>query len=848
MIRLLSGCALAALVLPTAAFAQSTGSQEVEDQEQEIVVTGTRDTNGVEGFIIPDVPKTRSILGQEIINRQVAGQSILQTINLIPGVNYTNSDPYGGSGGNLRIRGFPGNRIALLWDGLPLNDTGNYAIFGNQQFDPELIDQVSVNLGTTDVDSPTPSSAGGVVSYRTRLPTRERSFIGQYSRGTFDYNRVFGSVDSGELSPSGLRGFVSASAVRYDKFKGPGDIDKTQYNGRVYQPLGTTGDFVSISGHFNRNRNNFYNNGLLTDIAANRDFDNIDFCARDLGTRGVRDNDGAATAANSSIAGQTPASCTNFFELRINPSNTGNIRGQGRFTLTDKLLLTVDPGYQYVLANGGGTTVIQENDPRLIGRSTAAGVDLNRDGDILDRNVGNGAGANAGGVRLYTPNTTRTNRYTALVSLIYEVTEQHRLRVAYSYDRGEHRQTGEFGYIEDTGIPFDVFGGKRDLEARVLTADGLPLQGRDRESVALLNQISGEYFGQFLEDRFKVQLGIRAPFFERQLDQRCFTIIANGNASCTNGVAPAAPALVVDPAAPRPAAGFAAGSVFAPFERTVKYSPILPSAGASFEFVDNQTIYASYGRNFSAPSTDNLYRSVNIDVSPETTNAYELGYRFRSGQIQAQIAGFYTDYKNRIVTATDQDPLSPTFGSTLDRNVGDAEASGIDGSVAYQPIPQLSLYAFGAYLDTELKNNVPSGAAGTPGILTAGAQFVETPKWSFGGRVQGNLGPLSVGAQFKHVGKRFATDDNGATQTDATRALPFLDSRGRIGSYNVLDLDARVSLAPLGLEESYLSLVVTNVTDEFYFGNINTTSTLAQGPRFSVGAPRTYQATVRFGF
>ena len=37
--------------------------------------------------------------------------------------------------------------------------------------------------------------------------------------------------------------------------------------------------------------------------------------------------------------------------------------------------------------------------------------------------------------------------------------------------------------------------------------------------------------------------------------------------------------LILDPSVPRPAAGFPNGSVYAPFKRTVKYSPILPSTG-----------------------------------------------------------------------------------------------------------------------------------------------------------------------------------------------------------------------------------------------------------------------------
>ena len=62
----------------------------------------------------------------------------------------------------------------------------------------------------------------------------------------------------------------------------------------------------------------------------------------------------------------------------------------------------------------------------------------------------------------------------------------------------------------------------------------------------------------------------------------------------------------------------------------MKYSPLLPSGGVSYDFDGGHSVYASYGRNFSSPSTDNLYRSVVLDPKPEFTNSYEAGYRFRS--------------------------------------------------------------------------------------------------------------------------------------------------------------------------------------------------------------------------
>ncbi len=160
----------AAAICPTAAFAQSTGSQDFE--EEAIIITGTR-TQDVGGIQAPDAPKAKAVLTQEYIGRQNPGQSILDTINAVPGVNFTNNDAYGSSGGQLTIRGFSSDRVSLTFDGIPLNDSGNYAIYSNQQLDPELIEQVNVNLGSTDVDSPTAAAVGGTVNYRTRNPYKE---------------------------------------------------------------------------------------------------------------------------------------------------------------------------------------------------------------------------------------------------------------------------------------------------------------------------------------------------------------------------------------------------------------------------------------------------------------------------------------------------------------------------------------------------------------------------------------------------------------------------------------------------------------------------------------------------
>ncbi|MFD1950023.1 TonB-dependent receptor [Sphingomonas arantia] len=849
MNKFLIGCAVSALAT-SGAYAQSTGSDTIENNDA-IVVTGSRLSNGVGGVVIPDIGKTRTVLTQEFLSHQGAGNTFFNALNQIPGVNFTNTDPYGSSGGNLRIRGFPGNRVALLWDGLPLNDTGNYSIYTNQQGDPEIIDSVSVNLGTTDVDSPTPSSAGGIVSYRTIVPTDKFGALFDGSIGKFDYSRFFGMINTGTLTSFGTKAFFSYSQQHYNKFTGAaGDLYKNQFNARIYQPIGTNGDFVSVAGHYNRNRNASYNNGLASDFATNKNFDNIDSCTLSTPGRGTVQNDNVLTAAGGANNLANTGSCTNYYGLRINPSNTANIRGSSRFTLAPGLIFTFDPGYQYTLANGGGTNVVSETDLRLRGANLAAGVDLNRDGDFSDS------------IRLYNPSNTRTNRYTALTSLIYELNDSNRVRVAYSYDRGEHRQTAEWGYLDAGGNPYSVFGGKYDEQSRVLNADGTVFQNRDRESVALLNQVSGEYFGRFLEDKIQLTLGLRAPFFERNLDQNCFTQVSTGNVTCGARTSLPATAVVV-PTDFTNATGATAPATnyYAPFQRTVKYSPLLPSANVVLNISGPHSIYASYGRNFSAPSTDNLYRSATVTPEGETTDSFEGGYRYRSTKVQASLSGYYTDYKNRIVSALDADPESPTFGTSIDRNVGDARAYGFEGIIAVQPIQQLSFSPFISYINTRIKDDV-LGANGAILLRTGGAQFVETPKWSFGTRADVDLGYITFGAQYKHTGSRYSTDDNGRTLVTTaangqTVGQPFvltglgnapISANGKVDAYDTLDLDARISLAPLGFEQTFLSLRVDNVFNEYYFGNISTAATLSNSPRFRIGSPRTWQAQIRFAF
>lgn len=829
------------LLLAGAASAQSTGTEATEATSLgEVVVTGARGPRNIDGLAVAEtVAKTRNTITQEFIETQTPGQTILQTLNLTPGLSFTNTDPYGSSGGNIRLRGFDGARVSLTFDGIPLNDTGNYSAYTNQQLDPELIERASVNTGSTDVDSPTAAATGGTINYVTLRPTAEFGGWGQATLGDFDYRRYMFLLNTGEFGPWGTSAWFAVSSQNYDKFKGRGDLQKTQFNARVYQPIGDNGDFVALAAHWNENRNNSYlgpNLGTATgSIRPQVETDprgwDIDFSETYLPYPVVGANPASFVGRNG-VADVDPSANSNYWGLRINPSNTGNIRGQSRFTLMEGLVLTVDPSFQYTLANGGtGQTVLSETDRLIRGSLTTGGLDLNGDGDTLDS------------VRVHATNNTNTHRYGLNTSLIWDMDDNHRLRFAYALDYGRHRQTGQYGRVDrtDPANPRfeDWFAGRNDEANRVVNLNGYELRTRDRLSIAELNQFSLEYRGQFLDDALTVTLGVRAPFFSRDLNQYCYSQNQSSNVRCTTET-------------PTVVAGSGGNVVFPgsttqyipPYARTVKYDDILPNIGASYRFGDGHSVYANYAETLSAPRTDSLYAVRRLadgsiaspTVQPESGQNFDVGYRYSSPNLVGTASVFANNEDNRIVNTFDED-----LGTFVDRNVGSVKRWGVEGSIGWSPIEALSMYASVTYMQTELQDDyVNNIVAGVPQIVpTKGKELVETPEWMFSARINYDFTDyLSAGLQAKYTGERWVTDVNDMS----------------VDAFTVVDATVRLDLAPFGYEGTFLQVNADNVFDERYYANLGTRASSTPGtvgfsePFASVGAPRTISATLRVAF
>ena len=811
---------LATATIAPAAYAQSSGTLATEEELAEVTVTAQRQVIDFAGVTEQIAAKSRIAITAEYLDTQTAGQTVFQSINMVPGVNFTNNDPYGSSGGNLRIRSFDGSRVSVTFDGLPLNDSGNYALFTNQMLDPELVDRVEINLGTTDVDSPTASATGGTVSYRSVKPTKESGARFIASGGTENYKRGFGQYNFGEFGPWNTTAWISASYSKYDKFKGPGELYKRQFNALLRQDF-DNGNWFFIGFHLNKNRNNFYRTTSDANFQLfGRDYENTATCLVDAPTAGVRDNDGATPVASTTtlLAADNPlnpSACTNYYNLRVNPSDTANVRAQSLWHLTDSLILTFDPSIQYTLANGGGTSIIDETpaassaDRRIVGATTLAGFDINGDGDILDN------------VRVYSPNTTNTYRLGITSSLIWNVNENHRLRVAYTLDRARHRQTAQNSVVLANGDPENVFAGWSGRN--IPTADGSEIRSRDRYSIAKLSQVAAEYRGEFLDDKVTATIGVSSKNFTRELNNYCYT---------QNGGTGNSGQLLCTTQSPR--ATLANGNLvfgptstveyIAPYSKTIKFDDLLPNVGLTYKPFDAHMFYVSYAEGLSAPRTDNLYalrRLANGTVGSslpesETTKSYDLGWRFSGDKVLASVAYWKSDYSNRIVASFD-----PDLGFSIDRNIGDVKVWGVDAQVGWRPFERMTLSFSASYNNSELQSNIQTGA--TTFLATAGKTLVETPEWTFAARAETKaFGNLRLAMQAKYVAERFATDLN-------DQVTP---------AYTVVDFDASYKFEAAGWDWLKLKLNVNNLLDEDYYGNISSGSGGTSVGFFQIGAPR----------
>ncbi|GHV70637.1 hypothetical protein AGMMS49928_19200 [Spirochaetia bacterium] len=131
----------------------------LEEDADELVVTGTVETN----------QQIRRI-DKETIDR-IHAPDLAALLEAALGLGTTRYGPYG-SQGDVNIRGFDSERIAILIDGIPVNDPES-GDFDFSRIDPESIEAIEVIYGGSDTKYNVSGALGGVINIITIKKHRE---------------------------------------------------------------------------------------------------------------------------------------------------------------------------------------------------------------------------------------------------------------------------------------------------------------------------------------------------------------------------------------------------------------------------------------------------------------------------------------------------------------------------------------------------------------------------------------------------------------------------------------------------------------------------------------------------
>lgn len=203
-----------------------------DDSLDEIILTAT-------SFAIDrKTPVAVSTLKSADIERKLGSQEFPEVLKSTPGVYATKSG--GGFGdGRINLRGFNSENVAVMINGVPVNDMENGRVYWSNWAglsDVTSAMQVQRGLGASKVAVP---SIGGTINILSKTSDVQKGGNIIASTGNDGYQKYGFTLSTG-LMDNGL-----AATVSFAKIEGEGYIDGTQFKGFNY--------FVNLSKEINEN-------------------------------------------------------------------------------------------------------------------------------------------------------------------------------------------------------------------------------------------------------------------------------------------------------------------------------------------------------------------------------------------------------------------------------------------------------------------------------------------------------------------------------------------------------------------------------------------------------------------
>lgn len=435
-----------ALVAATS-MAQGMAMAETSDSDVGTIgVQGKASAGG--GYMVPEESiKGRSTVTKEALDKQAATGNAIDKLKYTPGLNISSEDNTGLSGFRFTMRGMNSDQVGMSVDGMPINDSGNYALYSNLLGDPENIDQIFVTQGASEADGPHIGSSGGNIGIVTIRPTKETGAFVKQVVGSNATRKTFARLNTGEIN--GLSNWLSVSHTEGQMWRGSGAVraDKVEWNSFFDAGNGNTANLIL---KYHEQDNNSYSQ--LTKAQFQR-------YGRKYDPYPATPSVGSNGKYNS------------YYALAQNPFQTFTAVLNTQFKLADNLALSVIPYYYWGNGSGVGSSAYALNR----GSNQGGVFDL---GNLPTAAQYNADGTPNSGV-YYRPSRTQTWRPGITTKLTWDLGD-HSLQFGYWYERARQSQTQPFIPLKSNGKPVDTWP---DSNSAIVDANGNQIQGRDRFTV-----------------------------------------------------------------------------------------------------------------------------------------------------------------------------------------------------------------------------------------------------------------------------------------------------------------------------------------------------------------------------
>lgn len=777
--RLWIGAALLALASAQPAAAQTADIVQVTDAaeagaSEEIIVFGVGET------------RQQSSITGAAIELEAPGTSPLKAIERLPGVSFQSADPFGAYEWSTRIvlRGFNQNQLGFTLDGVPLGDMsyGNHnGLHISRAAISENVGRVDVAQGSGALGTASTSNLGGTVQFVQRRPTDEFGVDGALTYGSDETLRGLLRFNTGALfGEDGVRAAITYADQSADKWKGWGEQNHRQLAINALAPVGR-GELYGFFNWSERRENDYQDMSLEMIDRLGRDWDNNSNSWGDAVAVGdayqnpanypaILDGAGCWTGAGANPY-PAPISCVDdayFNAAGLRDDMIGALRLE--YPLTESLFVSA---MAYGHRNEGQGLWWTPYVP------TPAGALLQNGSVIADPS----------------PVSVRTTEYDI---------ERYGFVGSATLELGNHEiEAGAWLETNDFSQARRFYGTSRALHGR----DSLEFQ-------------ENPFFTQWEYD-FTTETRL---FYLQDTWQVTDALTVTGGFKSVN----------VENTADTVAGDNKDGTIEAS-------DGFLPQLGFSYDLNDNHQIFGAFSENirayessatggpFSASAAG--FAALQDTLEPETSTTYELGWRFRVGNLQGSFALYDVEFENRLLSVALGAPILG-LGNGI-QNVGSVESQGYELAALWQLTDAWSLFGSYSHNESTYADDVYDGA-GVLVAATEGKSVVNTPEDLFRAELSYDDGHWFATLAGAFTGERAANYLNDVI----------------VDSYTVFELSAGYRFDAGWLNGAEIQLNVTNLTDEDYISTVGSGGFGNSGDRqtFLPGAPQQAFVTVRHSF